>query len=96
MAIPCSHYERHVSQPRMSIKERTLTSCSTFGSLCLAIWDIPLGLKMFSYITAGMNGGLNPMLFGWASQVVSDPYSETSVSLYSYSTRHLDQTRSAP
>lgn len=48
----------------------TLTSTSLFGSLCLAIWEIPLALKMFSYIVAGMNGGLNPMLFGWASQVV--------------------------
>jgi hypothetical protein len=45
---------------------------SLFGSLCLAIWNIPLGLKMFSFITAGMNGGLNPMLFGLASQLVSD------------------------
>lgn len=40
----------------------------TFGALCMAIWDIPLGLKFFSFYVAGLGGALNPLFMSWASE----------------------------
>lgn len=41
----------------------------TFGSVCMAIWNIPLGLKFFSFYIAGLGGALNPLFMSWASEV---------------------------
>ncbi|KAF2816704.1 MFS general substrate transporter [Mytilinidion resinicola] len=38
-----------------------------FGTICLAIWDIPLGLRIASYLFAGCDGPLSPMFMAWAN-----------------------------
>jgi MFS transporter, ACS family, pantothenate transporter len=38
-----------------------------FGTICLVIWDIPLGLKIVSYLFAGTDGPLSPIYYSWAN-----------------------------
>jgi ACS family pantothenate transporter-like MFS transporter len=38
-----------------------------FGNICLVIWDIPLGLKLASYMFAGLDGPLSPIFYAWAN-----------------------------
>lgn len=38
-----------------------------FGTVCLVIWDIPLGLKIVSYMFAGTDGPLSPIYYAWAN-----------------------------
>lgn len=45
--------------------------CMVFGSICMAIWYIPVGLKLFAFYVAGLGGALNPLFMSWASEVVS-------------------------
>lgn len=40
----------------------------TFGSICMAIWNIPVGLKFFAFYVAGLGGALNPLFMSWASE----------------------------
>ncbi|CAJ2501318.1 Uu.00g041710.m01.CDS01 [Anthostomella pinea] len=37
-----------------------------FGTICLVIWDIPLGLRVVAYMLAGLNGPLSPIYYSWA------------------------------
>lgn len=38
-----------------------------FGTICLVIWDIPLGLKVVAYMFAGTDGPLSPIYYAWAN-----------------------------
>lgn len=38
-----------------------------FGTICLVIWEIPLGLRIVSYLFAGMDGPLSPIYMSWAN-----------------------------
>ncbi|RDW87312.1 hypothetical protein BP5796_03006 [Coleophoma crateriformis] len=38
-----------------------------FGTICLVIWEIPLGLRIVSYLFAGMDGPLSPIYMAWAN-----------------------------
>jgi MFS transporter, ACS family, pantothenate transporter len=38
-----------------------------FGTICLVIWEIPLGLKIASYMFAGLDGPLSPIYYAWAN-----------------------------
>lgn len=42
-----------------------------FGTICLVIWDIPLGLKIVSYMFAGTDGPLSPVYYTWANILTS-------------------------
>ncbi|KAH8658249.1 MFS general substrate transporter [Xylariales sp. PMI_506] len=42
-----------------------------FGTICLVIWDIPLGLKIVSYMFAGTDGPLSPIYYAWANILTS-------------------------
>ncbi|CZR68107.1 related to transporter protein [Phialocephala subalpina] len=55
----------------------------TFGSICMAVWDIPVGLKFFSFYIAGLGGGLNPLFMGWASTVTYKSAEERAVTIAS-------------
>jgi ACS family pantothenate transporter-like MFS transporter len=46
-----------------------ICACMTFGSICMAIWTIPIGLKFFAFFVAGLGGALNPLFMSWASEV---------------------------
>lgn len=45
--------------------------CMVFGSICMAVWYIPVGLKLFAFYVAGLGGALNPLFMSWASEAVS-------------------------
>ncbi|EKG09644.1 Major facilitator superfamily domain general substrate transporter [Macrophomina phaseolina MS6] len=45
--------------------------CMAFGSVCMAVWHTPVGLKLFAFYVAGLGGALNPLFMSWASEVVS-------------------------
>lgn len=55
----------------------------SFGSLCMAIWNIPVGLKFFSFYIAGLGGGLNPLFMSWASEVTFKSAEERAVTIAS-------------
>lgn len=38
-----------------------------FGTVCLVVWDIPLGLRVVSYMFAGLDGPLSPIYYSWAN-----------------------------
>ncbi|KAH9902102.1 MFS general substrate transporter [Xylariomycetidae sp. FL2044] len=38
-----------------------------FGTICLVVWDIPLGLRVVSYMFAGLDGPLSPIYNSWAN-----------------------------
>lgn len=42
-----------------------------FGTICLVIWDVPLGLKIVSYLFAGLDGPLSPIYYAWANILTS-------------------------
>lgn len=42
-----------------------------FGTICLVIWNIPLGLKIVSYMFAGLDGPLSPIYYAWANILTS-------------------------
>ncbi|KAF3771355.1 MFS general substrate transporter [Cryphonectria parasitica EP155] len=42
-----------------------------FGTICLVVWDIPLGLKIVSYMFAGLDGPLSPIYYAWANILTS-------------------------
>jgi ACS family pantothenate transporter-like MFS transporter len=42
-----------------------------FGTVCLVIWDIPFGLKVVSYLFAGLDGPLSPIYYSWANILTS-------------------------
>jgi ACS family pantothenate transporter-like MFS transporter len=42
-----------------------------FGTICLIIWDVPLGLKIVSYLFAGTDGPLSPIYMSWANILCS-------------------------
>lgn len=42
-----------------------------FGTICLVVWNIPLGLKLASYVFAGMDGPLSPICYSWANILTS-------------------------
>ncbi|KAH4046803.1 hypothetical protein HBH98_206350 [Parastagonospora nodorum] len=42
-----------------------------FGTACLVAWDIPLGLKLASYMFAGLDGPLSPIFYAWANILTS-------------------------
>lgn len=39
-----------------------------FGATAMAVWNIPLGLKMFSFYVVGLGNALNPLFMSWASE----------------------------
>lgn len=43
-----------------------------FGTICLIAWNIPLGLKIVSYIFAGTDGPLSPIFMAWANILCSN------------------------
>lgn len=38
-----------------------------FGTICLVVWNIPLGLRVVSYMFAGLDGPLSPIYYSWAN-----------------------------
>jgi ACS family pantothenate transporter-like MFS transporter len=38
-----------------------------FGTSCLVAWDVPFGLKIASYMFAGLDGPLSPIFYAWAN-----------------------------
>lgn len=38
-----------------------------FGTICLVVWEIPLGLRIVSYMFAGLDGPLSPIFYAWAN-----------------------------
>ncbi|KAK9415961.1 hypothetical protein SUNI508_09921 [Seiridium unicorne] len=42
-----------------------------FGTICLVIWDVPLGLRIVSYLFAGTDGPLSPIYYAWANILTS-------------------------
>ena len=38
-----------------------------FGTICLVVWNIPLGLRIVSYMFAGLDGPLSPIYYSWAN-----------------------------
>lgn len=42
-----------------------------FGTACLVAWDIPFGLKVVSYMFAGLDGPLSPIFYSWANILTS-------------------------
>lgn len=38
-----------------------------FGTICLVIWDIPLGLRVAAYLLAACDGPLSPLFMAWAN-----------------------------
>lgn len=42
-----------------------------FGTICLVIWNVPLGLKIVSYMFAGLDGPLSPIYYAWANILTS-------------------------
>lgn len=42
-----------------------------FGTICLVIWNVPLGLKIVAYMFAGLDGPLSPIYYSWANILTS-------------------------
>ncbi|KAK7216573.1 hypothetical protein V2G26_004576 [Clonostachys chloroleuca] len=42
-----------------------------FGTICLVVWQIPLGLRVTSYMFAGLDGPLSPIYYSWANILCS-------------------------
>lgn len=42
-----------------------------FGTICLVVWNIPLGLKIVAYMFAGLDGPLSPIYYAWANILTS-------------------------
>lgn len=42
-----------------------------FGTICLVVWNVPLGLKIVSYMFAGTDGPLSPIYYSWANILTS-------------------------
>ncbi|KAK9771406.1 hypothetical protein SCAR479_11885 [Seiridium cardinale] len=42
-----------------------------FGTICLVVWDVPLGLRIVSYLFAGTDGPLSPIYYAWANILTS-------------------------
>ncbi|KAL3418517.1 hypothetical protein PVAG01_10233 [Phlyctema vagabunda] len=57
--------------------------CMTFGSICMAVWHIPVGLKFFAFYIAGLGGALNPLFMSWASEVTFKSAEERAVTIAS-------------
>ncbi|KAK6841191.1 major facilitator superfamily domain-containing protein [Apiospora arundinis] len=38
-----------------------------FGTICLVVWRIPLGLRVVAYMFAGLDGPLSPIFYSWAN-----------------------------
>lgn len=38
-----------------------------FGTVCLVVWQIPLGLRVVAYMFAGLDGPLSPIFYSWAN-----------------------------
>lgn len=43
-----------------------------FGTICLIVWEIPLGLHIVSYMFAGLDGPLSPIYMAWANILCSN------------------------
>lgn len=43
-----------------------------FGTICLVVWEIPLGLRVVSYMLAGTDGPLSPIYMTWANILLRD------------------------
>ncbi|PYH93102.1 MFS general substrate transporter [Aspergillus ellipticus CBS 707.79] len=57
--------------------------CMTIGAICMAIWDIPIGLKFFAFYVAGLGGALNPLFMSWASEVTVHSAEERAATIAS-------------
>ncbi len=57
--------------------------CMSFGAICMAVWNIPVGLKLFSFYIAGLGGALNPLFMSWASSVTYGSAEERAVTIAS-------------
>lgn len=42
-----------------------------FGTICLVVWNVPLGLKIVAYMFAGLDGPLSPIYYSWANILTS-------------------------
>jgi ACS family pantothenate transporter-like MFS transporter len=55
----------------------------SIGSICMAVWNIPEGLKFFAFFIAGLGGALNPLFMSWASEVTFKSAEERAVTIAS-------------
>ncbi|KAJ9142998.1 MFS general substrate transporter [Pleurostoma richardsiae] len=52
-----------------------------FGTICLVVWNIPLGLRVVSYMFAGLDGPLSPIYYAWANILTSGDTQVRALSL---------------
>lgn len=77
------------------IPSLTVALCVMFGSICMAIWNIPIRLKLFSFYICGVGNALNPLFMSWASETVSSIFlHKKAVSLMKFMRRQLARRRS--
>ncbi|KAL3417533.1 major facilitator superfamily transporter [Phlyctema vagabunda] len=43
-----------------------------FGTICLIVWELPLGLHIVAYLFAGLDGPLSPIYMSWANILCSN------------------------
>lgn len=53
----------------------------TFGATAMAVWHIPLGLKMFSFYVVGLGNALNPLFMSWASEATFQSAEERALTV---------------
>jgi MFS transporter, ACS family, pantothenate transporter len=52
-----------------------------FGTICLVVWEIPLGLKIVAYMFAGTDGPLSPIYYAWANILLAGDRQVRSLTL---------------
>ncbi|KAI5305529.1 hypothetical protein KEM56_004152 [Ascosphaera pollenicola] len=57
-----------------------------FAGICLAIWNIPVGLKYFSYFLAGTADGIAAVLYSWANEICSRDAEERALTISAMNT----------
>ncbi|KAK9458404.1 pantothenate transporter [Dipodascopsis uninucleata] len=55
-----------------------------FGNICLTIWDVPYGLKFFSFIALGIAHGFSPTLIAWTTDQISDDLEVRAITIATY------------
>lgn len=47
----------------------------------MAVWNIPLGLKMFAFYVVGLGNALNPLFMSWASEATFSSAEERALTV---------------
>ena len=57
-----------------------------FACICLAIWDVPKGLKFFSFFLSGSADGIAAVIYAWANEICAGSAEERAIVLSSMNT----------